>query len=210
MKLTITRIFTPLLLIAALLTAYANHKVMGYEVHTTDNIASLPIETACLVLGTTKYMTNNSINPYYRYRIDAAADAYFSGKCSKMVVSGDNRRANYNEPDEMKLSLIEYGVPAENIHCDYAGGRTLDSVIRFKRIFGQSAGIVISQQFHNARAIYIGQANGIKLTGYNAKNVDTAYGLRTNFREVFSRIRALLDVELLHSEPRHYGAPITI
>jgi len=163
-----------------------------------------------LVLGTAKYLVGGGENLFYSYRIAAARDAYAAGKCAKLVVSGDNRHRSYNEPQTMKKSLIEQGVPADDIYCDYAGGRTLDSVVRFKHIFGQSSGIVISQEFHNVRAIYIGRANGIELTGFNAREVATYNAFRTKMREVFSRALAVLDVQLLHSEPRHYGEKIPL
>ncbi|EON90489.1 hypothetical protein PLESHI_00190 [Plesiomonas shigelloides 302-73] len=110
----------------------------------------------------------------------------------------------------MKESLSKLGIPENIIHCDFAGGRTLDSVIRFNKIFGQSTGIVISQKFHNARAIYIAKNNGMNMIGFNADDPKAFGGLRTKIREVFSRIRAFLDVQAFHSEPRHYGKEISI
>jgi SanA protein len=163
-----------------------------------------------LVLGTSKFVTGGKENLFYSYRIAAASQAYAAGKCAKVVVSGDNRHRSYNEPQTMKKSLIEQGVPAGDIYCDYAGSRTLDSVVRFKHIFGQSSGIVISQEFHNARAIYIGRANGMNLTGFNAREVPAYDAFSTKLREIFSRIRAVADVELLHSEPKHYGEKIPL
>ena len=189
---------------------YANLRIMGYEQYTKNEISDLPVEKACLVLGTAKYLVGGGENLFYSYRIAAARDAYAAGKCAKLVVSGDNRHRSYNEPQTMKKSLIEQGVPADDIYCDYAGSRTLDSVVRFKHIFGQSSGIVISQEFHNTRAIYIGRANGINLTGFNAREVPTYDAFGTKLREVFSRVLAVLDVELLHSEPRHYGEKIPL
>ena len=88
------------------------------------------------------------------------------------MVSGDNRHANYSEPEEMKASLVSRGVPASDIYCDYAGGRTLDSVVRFKQIFAYAYGIVISQEFHNERAIYLAEHYGVKLEGFNAREVN--------------------------------------
>ncbi len=197
-------------LLAALLIVCANLSIMGYEQYTQDDISRLPVERACLVLGTSKFLANGKENLFYTYRIEAAGQAYHAGKCAKIVVSGDNRHKNYNEPEAMKKSLAAQGVPRGDIYCDYAGIRTLDSVLRFKYIFGQSSGIVISQKFHNARAIYIGKAHGINLTGFNAREVDAYTGFRTGVREIFSRVRAVADVQVLHSEPRHYGGKIAL
>lgn len=206
--------FKRILLVAAVLAAafaaYANLKVIGFEERSVGNVTALPVAKACLVLGTSKYLASGRENLFYKFRIEAARQVYEAGKCSVIVVSGDNRREDYNEPEDMRESLVEQGVPVDKIHCDYAGGRTLDSVVRFKHIFGQATGIVISQQFHNARAIYIGKANGINLTGFNAQEVGAYNAFRTKVREVFSRARAVADVEILHSEPRHYGEPIPL
>lgn len=204
------RVLIALFILMAMTVAYSNHKVIGYEKFSVREVGDLPVEKTCLVLGTSKFLSGGGVNQFYAARMEAAKLAYSAGKCSKFVVSGDNRKNDYNEPEQMKQSLLELGVPAENIYCDYAGGRTLDSVLRFKHIFGQSSGIVISQEFHNARAIYIGRASGINLVGFSAKDADAYNGFRTKVREIFSRMRAVADVELFHSEPRHYGDAIKI
>jgi len=192
------------ILLMLLTVSYANLKVISYETFTSQDVSQLPIKKACLVLGTSKRLSNGNVNQFYSYRMQAAKLAYSSGKCSVLVLSGDNRKNNYNEPELMKESLLQLGIPAEHIYCDYAGGRTLDSVVRFKYIFGQNSGIVVSQAFHNARAIYIGKAHGIDLAGFNAKDPDAYNGFRTKIREILSRVRAVADVELLNSVPRHY------
>lgn len=204
------RILPVAAVLAAVFVVYANLKVIGFEELSFGNVAELPVEKACLVLGTSKYLSSGRENLFYTFRIAAAKQVYAAGKCSVIVVSGDNRRKDYNEPEAMKQSLVKQGVPADRIYCDYAGGRTLDSVIRFKHIFGQTSGIVISQQFHNARAIYIGEGHGIELTGFNAREVGAYGGLRTKVREVLSRVRAVADVEILESEPRHYGEAVRL
>lgn len=208
------RFFKKILIISISLlvafVAYANLKVIRYQDFSANVVDGLPVERACLVLGASKYLSNGSVNLFYKFRIEAAKQVYAAGKCSRIVVSGDNRHSDYNEPEEMRRSLVEQGVPIADIYCDYAGGRTLDSVVRFKHIFGQASGIVISQEFHNARAIYIGKANGVDLTGFNAREVDAYHAFRTKVREVFSRARAVADVEVLHSKPRHYGEPIQL
>jgi SanA protein len=186
-----------------------NMTIMSYANHTLDDTSKLPQEYACLVLGTSKKLTNGSPNLFYEYRMNAALAVYSSGKCKKIVVSGDNRHANYNEPKQMKKSLMEKGIPEAAIHCDYAGGRTLDSVIRFKKVFGQSTGIVISQKFHNERAIFIASHNNITLTGFNAKEVNLFNSFKTKGREVLSRGLAVLDV-IFHSKPRHLGEKVLI
>lgn len=210
MSKAIYKLISLFLLIVLIAIIYANLLVTSHKEFTHSNISNVSKEYACLVLGTSKFLSNGDVNSFYQYRMDATVEAYTAGKCSKIVVSGDNRRYNYNEPEQMKQSLVAMHIPADVIFCDYAGARTLDSVLRFKYVFGQSSGIVISQEFHNERAIYIGKNNGINLTGFNAKEVDAYNGFRTKFREIFSRVRAVADIEIFHSKARHYGQPITI
>lgn len=206
----IYKLFIGFLLIAMMGIIYANLIVISHKKFTYSELSNLPKENVCLVLGTSKFLSNGNLNLFYQYRMDATVEVFTAGKCSKIVVSGDNRRHDYNEPEQMKQSLIAMHIPTEVIFCDYAGGRTLDSVLRFKHVFGQTSGIVISQEFHNERAIYIGKNSGINLTGFNAKEVDAYNGFRTKFREIFSRVRAVADIEIFHSKARHYRQSITI
>lgn len=198
------------LLLALAVVAWANWLVLQRQAQATDALDRLPARKACLVLGTAPTLGNGRPNLYFEHRMVAARQVYAAGKCESLVVSGDNRRHDYNEPEAMKAHLVRLGVPVARIHCDYAGGRTLDSVLRFKQVFGQHQGIVISQAFHNARALYIAQAHGLDLVGFNARDVAADYGLRTQAREVFSRLRAFVDVEVLNSQPRHGGAPVAL
>lgn len=188
----------------------ANVWVLRQQAQSTHELSRLPTTKACLVLGTAPKLGGGADNPYFEHRMAAAQQAFAAGKCEVLVVSGDNRHHGYNEPAAMTASLVARGVPAARIQPDYASGRTLDSVLRFQRVFGQSQGIVISQGFHNARAIYIAQAHGIQLTGFSAADVDGVAGWRTQLREVASRLRAVVDVELLNSQPRHGGAPVAL
>src|SRR5690606_11301793 len=122
---------------------------------TTARVDDLAPRPVALVLGTSRMLADGRPNRYYAFRIEAALALFHAGKCEKIVVSGDNGTVTYNEPEDMKADLIAGGVPEERIVCDYAGFRTLDSVVRFKEVFGQTTGIVVSQRFHNERAIFI-------------------------------------------------------
>ena len=110
----------------------------------------------------------------------------------------------------MRDDLLRLGVKEADIVCDFAGLRTLDSVIRFKKVFGQSSGIVISQQFHNSRAIYVAHHNGMDLIGYNAADVSRYSGIKTKLRELLSKVFCVLDVHILNTQPKHLGDPIRI
>lgn len=147
----------------------------------------------------------NQENLYFTYRMDAAATLWHAGKLECLIVSGDNRSPYYNEPYRMKLALIERGVPEEKIVCDFAGLRTLDSVLRAQRIFGARDCLMISQQFQNDRAIYIAKAHGMDAIGFNARDVSGPGGRKTRWREFGARLIMWLDVHVLDTQPKHGG-----
>ena len=126
-----------------------------------------------------------------------------------MLISGDHGTAGYNEPRDMKQELINRGIPDSVIYLDYAGFRTLDSVVRASVVFGQSRFLVISQRFHNERAVYLARARGMEAFGYNAKDVPAGTGVKTMIREVFAKTKAWLDLRL-GVQPRYLGQQIKI
>tara|TARA_R110000850_G_scaffold167796_5_gene292846 strand:- start:1848 stop:2516 length:669 start_codon:yes stop_codon:yes gene_type:complete len=175
-----------------------------------NELADLPPADVGLVLGCSQYLSNGRTNLYFQHRIETAANAFFSGKCRYLIVSGDNGSFSYNEPRLMKRALVKAGIPESRIVCDFAGFRTLDSVVRASKVFGQRELLVISQQFHNERAIYIAQHFGIKLTGLNAPDVWQHAGWRTRTREKFARVKTILDLHVFGVQPRFLGEPIEI
>ncbi len=170
---------------------------------------SIPYNRVGLLLGTSKYMTGGYRNPYYDYRIDAAVQLLKEEKIKYIIVSGDNGTKYYNEPGTMRKDLMKAGIDSTVIYLDYAGFRTFDSIIRLKEIFGQDSVTVISQQFHNERAIYTATKAGIKAIGYNARDVSVENGFRTQVREKFARVKAILDI-WIGMEPRYLGKKISI
>lgn len=146
-------------------------------------------------------------NRYFRYRIDAAAELWESGRLRCLIVSGDNRTQYYNEPKTMKRALVEAGVPEDRIVCDYAGRRTLDSVVRAKEIFGVEQVVFISQEFQNERAAYLARANGLEYSGFNAQDLKVRSGWKTRLREVGARVKMWLDVNVLGTRPEILGPP---
>lgn len=199
-----------LVLFGGIFILWSNYKIeQDTQNQTTDNINKLPNEKVGLVLGTSKMLKGNRKNLYFLYRIDATEQLYKSGKIQYIIVSGDNSRKDYNEPEDMKLELIKRGIPQERIYEDFAGFRTLDSVVRAKEIFGQNSYIIISQKFHNERACFLAQQFGIKATGYNAKDVPDNVGLKTKIREYFARAKVFYDL-LVGVEPKFGGQSIKI
>ena len=175
----------------------------------SGSIEEIPAEKAALVLGTSKTLKSGYKNHYFEYRIDAAEQLYKNGKVNYIIVSGDNSHKNYNEPEDMMNALVERGIPKEKIFLDFAGLRTLDSVVRAKEIFGQDSFIIVSQKFHNERAVYIAQQFGIKAYGYNAEDVNRYAGFKTNFREKFARAKVFLDL-LFGVDPKFDGPKVVI
>ena len=163
-----------------------------------------------LLLGTSRYLGTGQPNPYFDNRIEAAGELFQAGKISFIVASGDNEHHSYNEPVLMQKELIRRGVPEEAIFLDYAGFSTLDSIVRVKKIFGQQSFTVISQQFHNERALYIAEHHSLRAIGYNAQGVEGPVGLRTTVREYLARVKALLDLHILDTQPRYLGEEIAI
>ena len=183
--------------------------ISNAEELTYNSISEIPKNKVGLLLGTSKYLANGNINLYYKYRINATSELYKSGKIDFVLVSGDNSTKSYDEPSTFKNDLITKGIPEEKIFLDYAGFRTLDSVIRAKEIFGLEAFTVISQKFHNERAIYLAKKYGIQVVGFNAKDVEGRSGFKTKLREYFARTKAVLDV-ITGKSPKFLGDKIKI
>ncbi|MCT4601616.1 MAG: YdcF family protein [Marinifilum sp.] len=199
-----------LVMIGIITISFANKQVEEATVGKNyDDLSNIPHNKVGLLLGTGKYLQDGRVNLYYQYRIDAAVALYEAGKLDFLLISGDNSTQNYDEPTSMKNDLIAAGIPEEKIYLDYAGFRTLDSVVRSKEIFGQSSITIISQKFHNQRAIYIAQAKEINAVGFNAKDVNIHYGLKTMLREKLARVKMFLDLQL-GKEPKFLGEKIYI
>ena len=170
---------------------------------------SIPYNEVGLLPGTAPKLKNGKNNLYFDYRIAAAATLYRAGKIKYILISGDNGREDYNEPEEMKKALLAQGIPEGAIYLDYAGFRTLDSVVRAKEIFGQKKLTVLSQAFHNERAVYLAGKNGMEAVGFNAKDVETYAGLKTQIRELFAGVKVFVDLAI-GKRPHFLGERIQI
>ncbi len=199
-----------LLGLAGLAVAWIDARIAACGAATFDRLSDLPTKRVAIVLGTARLRADGSANPYFDNRIAAAAELFAAGKAEFLVVSGDNGTTAYNEPREMKEALVARGVPEARVYCDYAGFRTLDSMCRIKAIFSQQSVTVVSQRFHNERAIYLARSFGIDAIGYNAQDVDFMHGFKTGVRERLARLRCFLDVNLFGTGPHFYGERISI
>lgn len=170
----------------------------------------LPAARVALVLGCAQKTANGRENLYFRYRMDACEALYAANKVEYFLLSGDNSRVGYDEPSDMKEALVARGLPAERLICDYAGFSTLDSVLRAKTIFLTEELLVVSQEFHVARAIYLGRQNEMVMIGFAASDVAGVHGVKTNWREKLARVKALIDVNLTKRQPKFGGDVIRI
>ena len=178
-----------------------------------DSLTEIAPAQAVLVLGTSPLARGGGANPYFTFRIDAAAELYKNGKVKFLIVSGnrtnEGRSYGYDEPTNMRDSLIAQGVPASAIYRDYAGFRTLDSILRAHIVFGQDRVIVISQRFHLERALFLAKGHGLLDEGYVAEDVPIRYGVPTKLREAGARVKALIDM-LDNDPPRYGGKPVAL
>ena len=174
-----------------------------------SQLESVPNNKVGILLGTSKKLVGGQPNLYYSYRIKAAVILFEAKKIEFILVSGDNGSIYYNEPKTIKKDLILAGIPSEKIFLDYAGFRTLDSMVRAKEVFGLEKVTIISQKFHNQRAIYIAERKGLTAVGFNAKDVTGNSGFKVHAREYLARVKVFIDL-LFNTQPKFFGDPIEI
>ncbi len=186
-----------------LFVAAANWAVIrgtGERIHT--DLATVPARECALVLGTSRYLANGRPNPYFTHRMNAAAALFEAGKVNRLLLSGGSDGKSYNEAVMMRDALVERGVPADVLILDDRGYRTLDSILRSQTEFGETDVLVVSQTFHNQRALYLARAWNFEMEAFAARDVKGWAGARVRVREVLAKCLAFLDVHLLHRPPR--------
>lgn len=165
----------------------------------------IPYRKVGLVLGTIP-IVNGYQNRYYDYRMDAAAELYFANKVSYLLLSGDNHVSHYNEPESMRRSLMERGVPDSVIYLDCAGFRTFDSMVRAKKVFAQDSVTVISQKWHNERAIYIAGHYDLDAIAFCAQDYTAGRRIyvKNHLREALAKVKVVLDL-IVDKQPHFLG-----
>lgn len=171
-----------------------------------SDITEIPPKEYALVLGTSKN-GRYGINLYFKYRMEAAAELYFTNKVEKIIVSGDNHIDSYNEPEDMAQYLIGLGVPDSVIIRDYAGFRTLDSIVRAKKVFNASELIIVSQKFHNQRALFIANKYNIDAVAFNARDVNRKFNMPP-LREFIAKFVVVMDLFVFQTQPKFLGKPL--
>lgn len=200
-----------LVILTVLFTVYVNvmvERAAADRMYTS--VKKIPHNRVALLLGTNPYSRTGGRNTYFTNRIRTAAKLYHAGKIDYIIASGDNHTRQYDEPTAMRDALVAQGVPKNRIILDYAGFRTLDSVIRAKEVFGCSSLTIISQADHNARALYLAEANDIDAVAMNAPlQAGRRVRYRLALREWFARDKMILDI-WFGKKPHFLGEKIKI
>ncbi|EOD79190.1 SanA protein [Grimontia indica] len=169
-----------------------------------NSVDNTPNRHIGLVLGTSKYI-GRTLNPYYTYRIEAAQELYLSKKVEVMLLSGDNAHRSYNEPWTMKRDMLKAGIPDDRIFLDYAGFRTLDSIIRAKKVFDADEFTLVTQAFHCERALFIADYYDIDAICLAVPSPGGTAGMKIRARETLARVKAVLDIYVLNEQPKFLG-----
>lgn len=203
-------IFVAAIILVALVWGVNYIVTTSTAAHLYTEVNAIPKNKVGLLLGTAKYKDKSKqiINSYYQNRIDAAVALYMAGKIDFIIVSGDNSTAYYNEPASMKADLIARGVPAKKIFMDNAGFRTLDSILRCRDIFGEDHITIISQKFHNERALYISDHKHIAAVAFNAADGDGSIWDEV-VREKLARVKMVFDL-IFNTQARYYGERVEV
>jgi SanA protein len=176
----------------------------GKIFRSTENV---PANTVALVLGTSKFTARGNPNLHFTQRIEAAVALFQAGKVRHLIVSGDNSVPHYDEPSDLRDALVAAGIPTNAITCDYAGFRTLDSVVRAKTVFGLTNLTIVTEAFHCPRAIWIAQRHGINAVAFAAPDLSARWSARVKLREALARTWCAVDLYVLNRQPKFSGPP---
>jgi SanA protein len=174
-----------------------------------DHTALQPRDVA-LVLGTAPRLGRGLKNPFFEGRMDTAAKLWRDGKVRHLLVSGDNGQREYNEPVAMRDALVARGVPVSSITLDYAGFRTLDSLVRAREIFGVNRLVVVTDDWHQPRTLFLASAAGLDAVGACSVDVPWQISKMTRVREWLSRVKAVADIYVLRTKPKFLGGKIAL
>jgi SanA protein len=168
----------------------------------------VPEYDVALLLGTSPKLGSKP-NHFYVERIRATIQLWKLGKIRAILISGDSSTPHYNEPDQMKRDLVAAGVPVEFITCDYAGLRTLDSVLRASMVFGLHSVVIVSQEEHLERALYLASSVDLAAVGLAAADAPKWWQVRQKVREALARVEAVVDLAV-GRKPKHTGEPVNV
>jgi SanA protein len=161
-------------------------------------IKSVPFNNDGLVLATGKLIEKGRVNQHFLFRVDAAAALYHAGRVKRLILSGDKR---HDEPMEMKRALLQRGVPESALILDNYGLRTLDSVVRARDVFKCGKLTLISERFHDFRALFLSRYYGVDAVAYAPEELSFRWMVRPMARECLARVKAVLDLYVLKTKP---------
>jgi SanA protein len=188
-----------------LLRAWTDQRYQG-NIH--DQVADVPAQPAAIVFGA-GYLPSGRLSNALADRMDTAIDLYEAGKVNKLLLTGDNRRADYNEPAAMARYAEARGIPAGDLVLDYAGRRTYDSCYRAGEIFGLEQAVLVTQAFHLPRALLTCDRLGLEVVGVSADRHRYIRSLWYEIRELAALTRAWLDLNLVKPLPV-LGEPVPV
>jgi SanA protein len=169
------------------------------------NVEEIPATEYGLLLGTTPQTRFGKKSDFFKFRIDATEALYKAQKIRRIVISGDeNSLDGVNEPECMRDSLVARGIPEQDIILDGKGFRTLDSVVRMSKVFGANSFTIISQQFHNERALYLATHLDLEtknVQAFHAQSPTTNFAFITYVREYLARVKMFIDI-ITKKEPQ--------
>ena len=175
-----------------------------------DRLDSVPVNEIGLVLGTSAFTHGRFHNPHFDHRIDAAMALLRAGLVRHLLLSGDNGTRGYDEPAEMERALLAKGASADCLTRDDAGFRTLDSVVRAKKVFGLQRVTIVTDGFHCGRAVFLARHVGLDAVAFPSEEVSLRYSLKSRVREWLADVKACLDLYVLRTTPKFLGKTIAI
>ncbi|MBK6264325.1 YdcF family protein [Marivirga sp. S37H4] len=191
----IIRLLIFLLLLGIVFTIFSNVLIISKTKHKIyHDLSEVPAKEIALVLGTSKNNIKGEANSFFDNRIKAATELYNRGTVNKLLLSGDNRTIYYNEPNDMKKALLNNGIPESAILIDTAGFRTIESISRCANVFNHNDVVIITQEFHAFRALYISQYYDMDAIAFSAEEVPVYSSTKVNIREFFARPKAIFDL----------------
>lgn len=203
-------VILPLLLLGAFVLFCNLWVVLSTKSRVFDSSGQIQSNTIGLVLGTSKKVAPNQPNLHFENRLAAAAELYREGKVRHLLVSGDKDSRYYNEPRDMTAKLVSLEVPKEAITPDNSGYRTLDSIVRAKKIYGLDKVTIISDGFHVNRALFVAQKEGLDAVAFASQPVSLKDSLQARLREYLARVLVVLDLYLFDTQPNEMGEPVSI
>lgn len=207
-----TYVYIPFFVFILLIITFCNYKVEQFaNQRLFTNVNTIPYNKVGLLLGTCKTLKDKTtINPYWQHRVDATYTLWKNKKIKRILISGDHGWYGYNEPEDFRKAFLALGIPDSIMYLDFAGFRTHDSVIRCKKVFKQNKVTIISQEFHNKRALVIAHKFNIDAIAFNADDTNSNRGFYTFLREKLARVKLFLDLYILNTPPHFLGDPIII